>query len=187
MSNDQNLPGDGADSDNFSGNPISDRVDDSDDVAPDDPWADDDLRTDVEGPGDFMTSVAIGMAAAPFLQAVASHFGTRLAEAMDDRTRTAVRRFLRRQVEENSDPQIDRDRPRHIELRTERGWFLTFPEDLPAEALAQLVDLCSTDPPAERTAGMIDWKSDRWQATAHVDGRFAQYVWDAEANGWIRR
>ncbi|MFD7481069.1 hypothetical protein ACFV8Z_55915, partial [Streptomyces sp. NPDC059837] len=45
----------------------------------------------------FLAYLGATMAAGPFLQAVATHFGTKLAGAIDEATRAAVRRFLRRE------------------------------------------------------------------------------------------
>ncbi|MFE6282567.1 hypothetical protein [Streptomyces sp. NPDC057877] len=141
---------------------------------------------------DLVWSVAAGLAVGPFLQAVLSHFGTRLAEGLDERTRTAVRGFLRRRAEEGDDDQgpgsgSDSDHPRSVSLCLEYGWRLTVPEDLPAEGLLHLVDLCKADPPVDHfSAGWVHWQEGSWEGKALTTEGIVRWVWDSAAEGWRR-
>jgi hypothetical protein len=138
---------------------------------------------------DIVWSVAAGLAVGPFLQAVVSHFGNRLAEGLDERTRTAVRSFLRRRVEQGNDDQDSgSDHPRSISLSMEYGWRLTIPEDLPAEGLLHLVDLCKADPPVDHfAAGWVYWQEGSWEGKALTPEGIVRWVWDSAAEGWSRR
>lgn len=129
-------------------------------------------------------AVAGTMAAAPFLQALATHFGTKLAGTIDETTRAAVRRFLRRQSDE---PWRTSERPRPISLRTERGWMLTLDSDLPAEALGQLLVVEAATPPdlADEPPPHLSWAQTAWRLVGVKDGTIAELAWDHEANHWI--
>lgn len=139
---------------------------------------------------DTFVSVAVGMAAAPFLQAFATHFGNRLAGAVDEGARWAVARFLRRQAEEQVDPSEDvlpRTARVEITLETEHGWRVHLTGDLPVEGLTQLVDFCRVDPPAAIDGslpyppfGAIDWTGSCWVAC----GPSGFLVWDPESQHW---
>ncbi|MGW3657095.1 hypothetical protein ACWD6R_16000 [Streptomyces sp. NPDC005151] len=119
------------------------------------------------------------LAAAPFLAAVATHFGNRLAGRLDDATRSAVRRFLRRQAR-----QLGGVESRYIELRTEQGWRITFSPSVPAEALGQLPDLCAADAPQSDIRFVISWRIEGWTCFGAIDGEFVSYRWDAEEKRW---
>ncbi|MFH8369408.1 hypothetical protein [Streptomyces sp. NPDC018031] len=137
---------------------------------------------------DFVWSVAAGLAVAPFLQAVASHFGNRLAEGLDERTRAAVRLFLRRSAEEGGDDQdvSGTDQPRLVSLSTEYGWRLSIPEDLPAEGLLHLFALCKADPPVDRfTAGWVYWEGESWRGKALTSAGIVRWVWDPTTQDWV--
>jgi hypothetical protein len=140
------------------------------------------------------------LAAAPFLQAVATHFGNRFAGALDEGTRTAVRRLLRRQVEESREVQGLQGDVQSVTLRTEHGWLISISEDLPAEAVAQLIVLCSADPPTGKLegtyrhdewrdaelprVGIIAWNRSVWRTATFVRGRVKAFAWDAAENCW---
>ncbi|MFJ4627031.1 hypothetical protein [Streptomyces sp. NPDC088847] len=142
-------------------------------------------------------AIVASMAAVPFLQALATHFGNRFATAVDEGTRKAVRRFLRRQVDEHGVSRLvtrasGSSGPRQIHLQTEHGWTVVFDDDLTAEGLAQLVDLCQTAPPVPAdelspgTPAVIYRHRDHW-ATTGVSAReaaFFVFEWDAEAKRW---
>ncbi|WP_154685905.1 SCO5717 family growth-regulating ATPase [Streptomyces himastatinicus] len=126
-----------------------------------------------------VVAATVATAAAPFISAIATHFGNRLAGAIDEATRTAVRRFLRRQV--GQEPGVE---PRRIELRTEQGGRITFSPDLPVEALKQLPDLCAAEPPQSDIRLVISWRSEGWTCFGAIDGEFVSYGWDAESKRW---
>ncbi|WP_048579566.1 hypothetical protein [Streptomyces viridochromogenes] len=119
------------------------------------------------------------LAAAPFLAAVATHFGNRLAGRLDDATRSAVRRFLRRTARQQTG-----EERRSIELRTERGWRITFSPSLPAEALGQLPDLCAAESPRSDIRFVISWRTEGWTCFGALDGEFVSYRWEAEGKRW---
>ncbi|WP_458247149.1 hypothetical protein [Streptomyces sp. MAI_2237] len=140
--------------------------------------------------------IVASLAAVPFLQAISTHLGNRLATAVDERTTKIVRRFLRRQVDEHgvrgSAPRsLSPSGPRQIHLRTEHGWTVAFNDDLPAEGLVQLFDLCRAAPPvpadelAPGTRGAIYWHGNHW-ATTGVRENWDPFVfaWDSEAKRW---
>lgn len=129
------------------------------------------------------------MAATPFVQAVATHFGNRLAGSIDERTRAAVRRFLRREAEENGQLS-ERGVPNshRIELTTEHGWRVQMSEDISPDGLAQLASLCRANPPGSRTTpprvGTIWWSGEFWVAFAGVEFGPLLYTWQPP-HGWI--
>jgi hypothetical protein len=59
----------------------------------------DDYRIHTAGTSIDWQTVTVTMALAPFVQALVSSFGTKLAGAIDSATRSALRRFVRRQGE----------------------------------------------------------------------------------------
>lgn len=140
--------------------------------------------------------VVASMAAVPFLQAVATHLGNRFATAVDERATKIVRRFLRGQVDEHgvrrSAPRSSSPSgPRQIHLQTEHGWTVAFDDDLPAEGLAQLFELCRTAPPVPADElspgirGAIYWHGDHWATTGlHANGDPFVFAWDSEAKRW---
>ncbi|WP_407560414.1 hypothetical protein [Streptomyces sp. 184] len=88
---------------------------------------------------DVLLHIGVAMTAAPFLQAVAAHFGNKLAGSIDESTRRAARRFLRREHRRLED--VAPTSRRAIDLTTEDGWALTIDVCIPAEALGQLLAL----------------------------------------------
>jgi hypothetical protein len=123
------------------------------------------------------------MAATPFLQAVATHFGTKLAGAIDETTRVAVRRFLRREAALDQGGSADPQAP--IALRTDAGWALLIPVDVPAEALGQLLALQNATPPVLSTdpTPRMAWRESAWWVTGVNFGAIVELRWDPEA-GW---
>jgi hypothetical protein len=73
----------------------------------------------------FMAQVGAATAAAPFLQAVATHFGNRFATGLDNSARRALRRFLRRELRRQN--ALSSDRARKIKLRTSDGSAMVVP------------------------------------------------------------
>ncbi|GAA0479656.1 hypothetical protein [Streptomyces olivaceiscleroticus] len=138
------------------------------------------------GMADLVTTAAVTMAVTPFLQAVAAHFGTKLAGAIDDGTRAAVRRFLRRESGRRAEvPQAESPRP--LGLRTEQGWHVVIPVDIPAEALPQL-DVVGLAPPplAPEPTPCIQWIGNAWHVMGAQDGVTVLWRWDAATGRWTR-
>ncbi len=132
---------------------------------------------------DLAVTFAVAMAAGPFLQAMATHFGSRLAGAIDEATRTALRRFLRREAAERSGTSAA-----PINLRTDHGWRVTFDPDTPAEALAQLLDIhTATAPPlATEPEPRLTWQQPGpgWQLVGVESGTLVLRAWDPAAKCW---
>ncbi|WP_143659767.1 hypothetical protein [Streptomyces pharetrae] len=134
---------------------------------------------------DAWVGITLGMAAAPFLQAIASHFGDRLAGAVDEATRNAVRRFLHREAH--------RDRPgasdlSSVILTAENGWSVAVPVDVPVEGLRQLAALLAAAPPpvSEPQYPRVEWRETAWWLVC-VDGEHGvvSYAWDMADGGWL--
>ncbi|MGW8876377.1 hypothetical protein [Streptomyces mirabilis] len=127
-----------------------------------------------------------GMTLAPFLTAVVTHFGNRLAGAVDETTRTALRRFMRREL---PDAAVN-DGVRHgpIALQNEHGWSVLVHEELPAEAIGQLVALHAAPVPGlGRDAPGITqlvWDRNRWLLAGWSADGPALHRWDAELGNW---
>lgn len=130
--------------------------------------------------------VLVTLALAPFVQAVAAAFGTRLAQAIDEGTRHAVRRLLRRAYQPAEEVEVRSPwiRRASVQLRDERtGARITIDDELPAEAVAQLVVLAQVGPVP---AGEVFWsprgdRAGRWYVWS--DSR-RQSVWDPAARRW---
>ncbi|MGW3745813.1 hypothetical protein ACWD62_35930 [Streptomyces sp. NPDC005146] len=138
------------------------------------------------GTYEWAISLAAGMAVGPFLSAIANHFGTLLAEEIDEGTRLYVRKFLRRERESRDQGS---DQFFQLKLHTKDDWKVRIWDGIPAEALTQLAALCNAEPPVEQVIqGAIFWLDNSWCAMAYVNGgTVTPYVWDVEANRWIRR
>ncbi|MGI5467575.1 hypothetical protein [Streptomyces sp. CA-132043] len=139
------------------------------------------------GMGDLVATAALTMAVTPFLQAIATHFGSKLAGAVDDGTRAAVRRFLRRESGQRANgAQPESARP--ISLRTQHGWHVVIPVEIPAEALAQLQDVEFAVPPqlAPEPIPCIQWIGNAWHVMGAHDGATVLWRWDTAAGRWTR-
>lgn len=133
----------------------------------------------------MVTTVAVTMAVTPFLQAVAAHFGSKLAGAVDEGTRAAVRRFLRRESGRRSGG-LGSESDRPIDLRNDLGWHVVIPVALPAEALPQLVALQNAPSPylAPEPTPCIQWIGNAWHVMGARDGTTVLWRWDAAAGHW---
>ncbi|MGW2063468.1 hypothetical protein ACWCO9_23000 [Streptomyces sp. NPDC001937] len=150
------------------------------------------------GSGQTGLYIAATMAATPFLQAVATHFGTKLAGGIDEATRAALRLFLRRQVpirpvdeinlEDRHREEEQAERVEILKLQTDRGWRVEFGTDLPAEGLAQLLAIEGGPPPGldASPAPLLTWQPDRsvWSVLGVSRGLMMSRVWDATTNSW---
>jgi len=136
------------------------------------------------GGADVLLVVAT-FALVPFVQAVASAFGAKLADAIDTSTRGAVRRLLRRVYDppEGRDAAIQRRVSVALSDR-DSGTRVSLDSNLPAEAVAQLVRMAAhTDAVAP---GTVYWDpagdpDGRWYVES--DGRVTSF-WDREAACW---
>ncbi|MFJ9852617.1 hypothetical protein [Streptomyces sp. NPDC101150] len=125
-------------------------------------------------------TVTVTMALAPFVQAVASSFGSKLAGTIDAVTRTVVARFLRRQ---GAQPSLSRRRV-EITLTADSGARILFSDGVPAEALAQLVamDLGALGELGDSPA-TVTW--DRaWCAALSNGGTELRFEWNTLAGAW---
>lgn len=128
-----------------------------------------------------------GMALAPLLGAVATHFGNRLAGAIDEATRTALRRFLRRELPDAAANAGVRHGP--IALQNEQGWSVLVHEELPAEAIGQLLALHAAPVPdlardAPGTPQLV-WDRGRWLLAGWSTDGPSLHRWDVELGNWI--
>jgi hypothetical protein len=135
--------------------------------------------------GSTVALVLVTMGLLPFVQAVVGAFGSKLADAIDARTRRAVRRLLGRVHEQPDVPgQPDRIQVSVSLTDEDTGTRVMLADDLPAEAVAQLVRLAATR--STVAGGIILWhphgdRDGHWYIES--DGRF-QSVWDHEARHW---
>jgi hypothetical protein len=126
---------------------------------------------------------ASAVSATPFVQALLSELGTRSGQAIDNRTRQAARRFLRRHTtaEIPGTPRVGR-------VRTTYGWLVIFEQTLPAEGVVQLAGLCESEAPSGSEGqpvapGQIHWIGGRWMASAGEG--VALFEWDDAGNEWV--
>jgi hypothetical protein len=128
--------------------------------------------------------VGAATAAAPFLQAVATHFGNRFATGLDNSTRRALRRFLRRELRRQNAQSSDQ--ARKIKLRTGDGWEIKISTDIPAEALAQLLALQDATHPEldPHPTPCLDWTASSWQVKGVRNGALVEHTWNAESGRW---
>ncbi|MGW2292674.1 hypothetical protein [Streptomyces phaeochromogenes] len=129
------------------------------------------------------------LAVTPFVQAVATHFGNRLAGAIDEMTCQAVLRFLRRRVSERSSPadETTEQQINDLQLRSERGWLVKIHVALPPEAIAQLPALHEAEAPDlfESPAPQLLWDGRQWLLVGVGPQRESLLQrWDAEAERW---
>ena len=135
--------------------------------------------------GSIAALVLVSMGLVPFVQAVVAAFGTKFADAIDARARRAVRRLLRDAHQPPEVPgQPDRIRV-SVSLNDDNaGARVLLDDDLPAEAVAQLVRLATTG--SALPAGVVVWhpkgdRDGRWYVES--EGRFGG-VWNHAARQW---
>jgi hypothetical protein len=142
------------------------------------------VRRRQTGGADVLTVVAT-FALVPFVQAVVSAFGAKLADAIDTSTRNAVRRLLRRVY----DPPEGRDAivQRRVSVAlsdVDSGTRVSLDSNLPAEAVAQLVRMAAH-------TGAVGPGTVYWEPAGDPDGRWyvdsdgrVMSLWDREAACW---
>ena len=143
--------------------------------------------------------ILVTIALVPFVQAIASSFGTKLADALDGATRRAVGRLLHRlydRPEREHPPEPTRGvrigRPGRVEVRVvltepDSGAEVELHPELPAEALAQLVRMTFD-------RSVVGGRTIYWQPAGDPAGRWhvlppsyggAQTVWDDRSGRWL--
>ncbi|OSY42592.1 Serine/threonine-protein kinase PknB [Streptomyces platensis] len=131
-------------------------------------------------------TVMVTMALAPFVQALASSFGTKLAGAIDHATRSAVRRFVRGQGESAA---VDAQSAGQVMLLLEEhGVRVHLFEGTPAEALGQLpaVNFAQLEGFSE-SCPVVSWFEDAWCARGDRGGSPLVSAWDPAAGRWSHR
>ncbi|NEB04324.1 hypothetical protein [Streptomyces sp. SID13726] len=128
--------------------------------------------------------IAAGATLLPFLQALAGAVGTRVGERLDDAARGALRRLLRRELEEGA-PGESGPAPRF--LTTQGGTRIRLDADLPEEALPQLLTMAfgpleEGDPDAP---ALVRWTSAGWLATVADSGQLHDLNWDFGRSEWV--
>lgn len=135
--------------------------------------------------GSIVTVVLVSMGLVPFVQAVMTAFGSKFAVAIDGATRRAVQRLLHRVHQRPEVPgQPDRI---HVSVSLtdgDAGARVMLADDLPAEAVAQLVRLAASR--SAVTGGAVIWhpegeRAGKWYVES--EGRFRSW-WDHEAREW---
>lgn len=146
---------------------------------------DEDEKT--RGASDVLVAVA-AVSATPFLQAVATHFGNRLAGTIDESTRAAFRRFLRRDVAELPDGDEAAPGLGPIVLTTDRGWIVKLELDTPPEAMAQLQRIQHGPDPELELASFptpqLAWRDSAWRLRGVHGGVIVEWSWDTEGATW---
>ncbi|MFF8557147.1 hypothetical protein ACF058_30540 [Streptomyces sp. NPDC015501] len=136
--------------------------------------------------GSEVAAIVGTVALVPFVQAAVGALGTRLADAIDAKTRSLVRGFLEGQA---------RNRGRHLEAQEGTFGILVTPHasqaqvritsDLPAEALAQLITVKFQELTGSQDAQVtVRWVGDQWLASSLQDGRIIDRSWNPDAGTW---
>ncbi|MER6408296.1 hypothetical protein ABT269_33395 [Streptomyces viridosporus] len=141
------------------------------------------IDTVANGTDQSIVMFVAGATLLPFLQAVWGAVGTRIGERLDDTTRSALSRVLRRELEETP----LRDGATHRHLRSPGGTRIRIDAGMPEEALQQLLTMAfepleegGSDVPA-----LVRWTSGSWLATVARSGRLCDLNWDAERSCWV--
>jgi hypothetical protein len=139
------------------------------------------------GGGIDWQTVTVTMALVPFVQAFASSFGAKLAGTIDTATRSAVRRFLRRQADEEAPQARTAIRRRIALLATPGGTKVVFSDDVPVEALVQVpaMSFSELEEPEGRPV-VVSWLSNAWRAHTYTRRTVIESIWDPEAEQWVR-
>ncbi|MCX5328047.1 MULTISPECIES: hypothetical protein [unclassified Streptomyces] len=168
----------------------------------------DDEVDNLEIPETAEVVVAV-LAVTPFVQAVATHFGNRLAGAIDEATSRAIGRFLRGEVSPQESSPADEATSRHLrrilgryrsqdpvaveapisdlQLRSERGWQVKIDVSLPVQAIAQLPVLHEAEAPdlLESPTPQLLWDGRQWLLIGvGPQGEILLQRWDAGSETW---
>ncbi|MEU8669457.1 hypothetical protein OG333_37250 (plasmid) [Streptomyces anulatus] len=121
----------------------------------------------------------------PFLQALWGVMGTRIGERLDDTARGALRRILRRELEQG---RARGNSPAPRLLTTPGGTQIRLDADMPEEALPHLLDMVferleEGDPDAP---ALVRWTPAGWLATVARSGQLYDLSWDSQRSDWVR-
>ncbi|MCX4482365.1 hypothetical protein OG890_00120 [Streptomyces anulatus] len=127
--------------------------------------------------------VVAGATLLPFLQALWGAAGTRVGERLDDATRGALRRVLRRELEES--PLGDSADYRH--LTSPGGTRIRIDADMPEQALSQLLTLAfePLEEDGPDVPALVRWTSGGWLATVARSGQLHDLNWDTGRSCWV--
>ncbi|WP_189326245.1 hypothetical protein [Streptomyces flaveus] len=132
-------------------------------------------------------TVAITLALAPFVQAVAAAMGSKLADTIDTSAREAVGRLLQRVRQQAELPPPDPLFHTQFSVALtdeESGVRVLLADDLPAEAVAQLLRMGRTG--TREIRGSVVWlpegaRDGRWYVES--EGKLT-WAWDPVDLGW---
>ncbi|MER7178139.1 hypothetical protein ABT404_01345 [Streptomyces hyaluromycini] len=144
--------------------------------------------TMVVGNYNSVGSAAVFLAGAtllPFVQAVWAVVGTRAGERLDDTTRGALRRILRRELEQGA-PRGSSPAPRL--LTTPGGTQIRLDADMPEEALPQLLAMVfeRLEEGDLNAPALVRWHPAGWLATVARSGQLYDLTWDSRRSDWVR-
>ncbi|MGP4085320.1 hypothetical protein [Streptomyces sp. KR55] len=132
--------------------------------------------------------VIVALTLAPFVQAVAASLGSKLGDTIDASARGAVRRLLHRVRHHPNippeDPRFDRMLISVSLLDEDSGARVFLDDDLPAEAVAQLLRMSRGG--TQRVRGSVQWlphgaPDGRWYVES--EGQ-PVWVWDPGDHDW---
>ncbi|WP_128375145.1 hypothetical protein [Streptomyces cavernae] len=137
--------------------------------------------------GSAYVTVAITLAVAPFVQAVATAMGGKLADSIDTNARDAVRRLLQRTRNQAELPPPDPQLCTQVSVALsdeDSGARVLLADDLPAEAVAQLLKMGRAG--TREVRGSVMWlpegaKEGRWYVES--EGRLT-WVWNPADLRW---
>ncbi|WP_257138059.1 hypothetical protein [Streptomyces sp. b84] len=119
----------------------------------------------------------------PFLHALWGAAGTRVGERLDDATHGALRRVLRRELEESSLG----GSAAYRHLTSPGGTRIRIDADMPVQALSQLLTLAfePLEEDGPDVPALVRWISGGWLATVARSGQLYDLNWDAERSCWV--
>ncbi|MFD7068492.1 hypothetical protein ACFV97_14855 [Streptomyces sp. NPDC059913] len=132
-----------------------------------------------------LESVFVGMAAAPFLQALVTNLGTKAGVAIGETTDQLVKRLLHRFRSERHPREGDPPSPPlpPVELVNAMGWTVVIEQDLPEEAIRKLHNIRGAtvhdlrmDPPP-----ILLWRENRWRIYYASVDTIAELGWNDES------
>lgn len=135
------------------------------------------------GSVDMYFAAAAAATLAPFLQALSSTLGTKIATRLDDATRRTVRRVLRREL-----PRVDQRSTRALGiLATSGGTQIRFEAHTPEDALPQLLAMTfeTIERPTPDVPALVRWTPTGWLATVSRSGQLHDFRWDPAQAVWI--
>ncbi|MFE4333944.1 hypothetical protein ACFRQM_32380 [Streptomyces sp. NPDC056831] len=129
-----------------------------------------------------LDSVFVGLAAAPFLQALVTHLGTKAGIAIGETADQLVRRLMRRDFPLQIPAEEGESSPPPIELVNAMGWTVVIEEGLPSEAIRALLNIRGAtvhdlrmDPPP-----ILLWRENSWRIYYAGENAIAELGWNNE-------